>query len=134
MLFRQPRIPVSIPVQKVSVADLDADWVVRVQHRFYLPLVRTACFLLFYYCSMSCNRCNQAVFASLIFPGLVAKLLWNDFLGGFYLAGMLRLVLQHHSTFSINSLAHWLGSATYDDRLTARDSVIVALVTFGEGY
>jgi stearoyl-CoA desaturase (delta-9 desaturase) len=76
----------------------------------------------------------QAFFSALIFPGIVALQFWGDFLGGFYLAGLLRLVLQHHSTFSINSLAHFIGTTSYDDKLTARDSLIVAIITFGEGY
>jgi stearoyl-CoA desaturase (delta-9 desaturase) len=38
------------------------------------------------------------------------------------------------STFSINSIAHWLGSTSYDDRLTPRDHLLSALLTMGEGY
>ena len=34
----------------------------------------------------------------------------------------------------MNSLAHWAGSATYTDGHTARNSIITALVTLGEGY
>ena len=36
--------------------------------------------------------------------------------------------------FSVNSLAHWLGSTTFDDKLTPRDHLLTALVTLGEGY
>ena len=38
------------------------------------------------------------------------------------------------ATFSINSLAHLLGTPRYDARSSARDSTLTALVTFGEGY
>jgi stearoyl-CoA desaturase (delta-9 desaturase) len=38
------------------------------------------------------------------------------------------------STFCVNSLAHWLGDAPFDDKHTPRDHVITALVTIGEGY
>jgi stearoyl-CoA desaturase (delta-9 desaturase) len=41
-------------------------------------------------------------------------------------------VLQ--STFCVNSLAHWLGEAPFDDKHTPRDHLITALVTNGEGY
>ena len=34
----------------------------------------------------------------------------------------------------MNSLAHWLGDATYDDRNSPRDHVCTALITLGEGY
>jgi len=43
-------------------------------------------------------------------------------------------VFVHHSTFFVNSLAHWAGDATYTDGHTARNSWITALVTLGEGY
>jgi stearoyl-CoA desaturase (delta-9 desaturase) len=46
----------------------------------------------------------------------------------------LRLVIQWHATFSINSLAHQLGSQPYSRSTSARDSWVTALVTFGEGY
>jgi len=36
--------------------------------------------------------------------------------------------------FCINSLAHYVGEATYSDQRSARDSYITALCTFGEGY
>jgi stearoyl-CoA desaturase (Delta-9 desaturase) len=34
----------------------------------------------------------------------------------------------------VNSLAHWLGDAPYDDARTPRDHFITALVTIGEGW
>lgn len=34
----------------------------------------------------------------------------------------------------MNSLAHYLGDAPFDDKLTPRDHFITALVTNGEGY
>jgi stearoyl-CoA desaturase (delta-9 desaturase) len=41
---------------------------------------------------------------------------------------------MHHSTFCVNSLAHFLGESNFSDYHTARDSTITALVSFGEGY
>jgi len=55
-------------------------------------------------------------------------------LGGFLLAGVLRIVCVQHSTFCINSVCHSLGNRPYSTRCSARDSGLVALVTFGEGY
>lgn len=69
-----------------------------------------------------------------IFPTLVAGLGWGDFKGGFIYAAVLRLCFVHHSTFCVNSLAHWLGESPFDDKHTPRDHVITALVTIGEGY
>jgi len=45
-----------------------------------------------------------------------------------------RLTLVHHSTWSINSVCHTFGKATYDIDATARDHWLVALLTNGEGY
>jgi stearoyl-CoA desaturase (Delta-9 desaturase) len=50
------------------------------------------------------------------------------------LAGVLRLVLSHHFTFFINSLAHMWGRRPYSDENTAVDNALVALLTWGEGY
>lgn len=38
------------------------------------------------------------------------------------------------SIFSVNSVAHWLGETTYDDKHTPRDHLLTALLTLGEGY
>ena len=58
----------------------------------------------------------------------------GDMIGSLLLVGFLRLVLSHHTTFFINSLAHIWGKQTYTDRNTARDNGILAFFTFGEGY
>jgi stearoyl-CoA desaturase (delta-9 desaturase) len=54
--------------------------------------------------------------------------------GGLIFAGFLRIVLAHHCTFFINSLCHTLGRQPYNDSHSARDSFIMAILTFGEGY
>ena len=71
--------------------------------------------------------------------GLPALLggLWNGWvgaLGGLLLGGVARVVFVQHMTFFINSLCHTLGTRPYSSRCTARDSAIMALFTFGEGY
>ena len=45
-----------------------------------------------------------------------------------------KLTARIQSTFCVNSLAHWLGEAPFDDKHTPRDHVITALCTIGEGY
>lgn len=94
------------------VRDLQRDPLVMWQHRYYLPLALT------------------------MNLGLPILLGWacGDILGTFLLAGVLRLVLSHHATFFINSLAHMWGARPYTDDNTARDNWIVALLTYGEGY
>lgn len=55
-------------------------------------------------------------------------------LGAFLIAGVARVVCVHHVTFCINSLCHWIGDRPYSSNCTARDSILMAIVTFGEGY
>jgi stearoyl-CoA desaturase (delta-9 desaturase) len=59
---------------------------------------------------------------------------WNDFFGGVILAGVARTVINHHSTFLINSLSHYMGDQTYSDAHSSRDNWFTAFLTFGEGY
>lgn len=59
---------------------------------------------------------------------------WHGALGGFLIAGVLRVVVVQHSTFFINSLCHTIGRQPYSTKHSARDSVLMAFCTFGEGY
>ncbi|EIN03486.1 delta-9 CoA desaturase [Punctularia strigosozonata HHB-11173 SS5] len=75
-----------------------------------------------------------AFFMGYFLPCLVAGWGWGDWRGGLYFAGMVRLTLVHHCTFCVNSLAHYLGTTPYDDKLSPRDHIITAIVTLGEGH
>ncbi|KAL4402231.1 stearoyl-CoA 9-desaturase [Malassezia pachydermatis] len=97
----------------VDISDLRKNPVVKFQHKYYIPLI---------------------LFWGFVFPTLVAGLGWGDWKGGFFYAAIARLVFVHHSTFCINSLAHYLGEATFDRKNSPRDNVITALCTVGEGY
>jgi len=94
------------------VEDLQKDTVAAWQHRWYWTLVWTT---------------NLAV---PIFLGWLT----GDIIGMFLLAGIARLVVNHHVTFFINSLAHMWGKQPYSDDNTARDQHLLALITYGEGY
>lgn len=79
---------------------------------------------------------NYAAIVLLMNVGLPLTLGWmlGDVWGVFLLGGLLRLVVSHHVTFFINSLAHMWGTRPYTDENTARDNPVLALVTYGEGY
>ncbi|OLL24565.1 Acyl-CoA desaturase, partial [Neolecta irregularis DAH-3] len=96
-----------------DISDLDVDPLVKFQHRHFTPIM---------------------IFMGFILPCVVAGYGWGDFRGGFFFAGILRLVVVHHATFCVNSLAHWIGDQPFDDRLTPRDHVLTAFATLGEGY
>ncbi|MFT2092357.1 fatty acid desaturase [Paraglaciecola sp. 2405UD69-4] len=92
--------------------DLQKDKVVMWQHNNYLAVMLTANF------------------------GIPILLGWlnGDVWGMLLLAGVFRLVVVHHVTFFINSLAHIWGRQPYTDANSARDNDILAFFTFGEGY
>jgi stearoyl-CoA desaturase (delta-9 desaturase) len=94
------------------VRDLENDPVAAWQHRWYWSLVWTS---------------NVGV------PLLLGWMV-GDILGVFLLAGVARLVVNHHVTFFINSLAHIWGRQPYTDENSARDQHFLALITYGEGY
>jgi stearoyl-CoA desaturase (delta-9 desaturase) len=94
------------------VRDLQRDPLVMWQHRHYLPL---------------------ALAMNLGIPLLIGSI-DGEFAEAFLLVGVLRLVVSHHVTFCINSLAHMWGSQPYTHDTTARDNGFVALLTYGEGY
>lgn len=61
--------------------------------------------------------------------------IWHgDIIGTVLLVGLLRLVVNHHVTFFINSLAHFWGRRPYTESNSARDNDILAFLTYGEGY
>lgn len=95
-----------------NAKDLERDPIVMFQHRWYLPL------------AIATN------------VGLPLALGWavGDPWGVFLLGGLLRLVVNHHFTWFINSLAHMWGSQPYTDENTARDNPALAFLTYGEGY
>eukprot|EP01135_Chromosphaera_perkinsii_P006679 Nk52_evm81s554 gene=Nk52_evmTU81s554 len=109
MLVKQDRSEVG----RADISDLDLRPIVRWQHKYYVFLV---------------------IFVGLIFPGLFAGYFWGDYMGGWLYAGLCRLIFVHHSTFFVNSLAHYLGEQPYSDYHTSCDSFITALVSLGEGY
>jgi len=96
-----------------DVSDLSKNEVIRWQHRWYLTLILVMGFGV---------------------PTVIPGLFWGDWQGGYFFAGAGRLVFVHHSTFCVNSLAHWLGDSPFDDKHTPRDHMVTAFATIGEGY
>ncbi|KAG1724344.1 hypothetical protein EDB19DRAFT_1949787 [Suillus lakei] len=96
-----------------DISDLRKDPLVQWQHRWYFVILTIFGYLL---------------------PMVIPGLLWGDWKGGFFFVGALRMTACHHSTFCINSIAHYLGSTPYDDKHSPRDHLISAILTMGEGY
>ncbi len=100
----------SADVKKVK--DLWADPLLRFQHNHYISIATFMCFGL---------------------PMLLGAT-WGDAFGGLFITGALRVVLNHHFTWLINSLCHYAGTQPYSDKISARDNWLTALLTYGEGY
>lgn len=65
---------------------------------------------------------------------ILLGLIFGDVWGMLLFAGLVRVVMVHHITFSINSFAHIFGSQSWSKDNSARDSWALSLFTFGEGY
>ncbi|KAF5353846.1 hypothetical protein D9758_010555 [Tetrapyrgos nigripes] len=95
----------------VDKEDLDNDSVVRLQHRYYVPL---------------------ALFIGFVLPSSLG-LLWGEPLQAFIWGGLVSKLFIWHSILLLNSLAHWNGHQPYSDEDTSRGNLIVAVLTGGEG-
>ncbi|MFV8819930.1 acyl-CoA desaturase [Haliea sp. E17] len=95
-----------------NARDLQDDPVVMFQHNHYVPLT---------------------VVMNIGLPLLLGVFL-GDIIGTLLLVGLLRLVVNHHFTFFINSLAHFWGRRPYTEANSARDNDFLAFLTYGEGY
>ncbi len=95
-----------------NVNDLQRDKIVMWQHRHYYSI------------ALIMN----------ILPPLFMGAITGDYIAHFLACGFLRLVYSHHTTFFINSLAHYWGRQPYTRENSARDNDLLAFFTYGEGY
>jgi stearoyl-CoA desaturase (delta-9 desaturase) len=101
------------PMDKKSItSDLRRNPLINFQHKYYVWLM---------------------VAANLFTTGLV-WLATGDLFGAFILSWVLRQFFSHHTTWFINSLAHYWGHQNYSTEHTAVDNYILCFLTFGEGY
>ena len=98
-----------------NVNDLKKDRLVMWQHRYVHLLALTM---------------------GMILPAAIGAIWdgWSGALGGLLLGGVAKTVVLQHCTFFINSACHTVGRRPYSTRCSARDSFLMALFTFGEGY
>ncbi len=98
-----------------NVADLRKDKLVMWQHRHAVSI---------------------AIIIGLVVPALIGYAIGGGVaaLGAFIVVGIFRVFCVQQSTFFINSLCHMTGTQPYSTKCSARDSPVMALFTFGEGY
>eukprot|EP01134_Creolimax_fragrantissima_P001084 CFRG1084T1 len=96
-------------LDRINVNDLKKDWIVMLQHKVFVPLQIFVAF------GMPILLFPEDKVQSIIYGGFMAR------------------VLTWHSTWCVNSLAHWLGHDEYSNETSAKDHYLTALLTFGEG-
>lgn len=95
-----------------NIEDLKRDPILRFQNKFYVVV---------------------AVASGVLLPWSIGYSLGDPW-GGLVIGSFFRMVFFHHITWFINSAAHTFGSRPYDPSITARNSLLLALLTMGEGY
>ncbi|MFC7530942.1 acyl-CoA desaturase [Actinoplanes sp. GCM10030250] len=95
--------------------DLLADRGIRIVDRLFLPLIAL----------------------SLLTPALIGGLVtgtWAGALSAFFWAGLVRMALLHHVTWSVNSICHVVGERPFDSKDRATNFWPLAILSFGESW
>jgi stearoyl-CoA desaturase (Delta-9 desaturase) len=77
------------------------------------------------------------VIASFVLPAILGLVITRSFTGmlsAFLWAGLVRIFLLHHVTFSINSLCHFFGKRPYETKEKSVNFWPLALLSFGESW
>lgn len=74
---------------------------------------------------------------SLLLPALIGGLIsmsWTGVFLGFIWGGLVRILVVHHITWSVNSVCHLWGTRPYNSHDESRNNPIVGVLAFGEGW
>nr|WP_263254074.1 acyl-CoA desaturase [Saccharopolyspora rosea] len=74
---------------------------------------------------------------TLLMPALLGGLLtwsWTGVLTGFFWAGLVRVAVLHHVTWSVNSICHMIGERPFRSRDRSANFWPLALLSFGESW
>jgi stearoyl-CoA desaturase (delta-9 desaturase) len=77
------------------------------------------------------------VIVGLLLPAVLGGLItmtWSGALLGFLWGGLVRVLLVHHVTWSVNSVCHLWGSRPYRSHDESRNNAIVGILGLGEGW
>jgi len=94
--------------KKVNISDIEADPIARWQSNNYRWL-------------------------SLFLAFGLPLIIFEDKIQAYFYGGCLARVLVWHTTWFVNSLAHWLGDDEYSNETSAKDHFLTAILTLGEG-
>ncbi len=74
---------------------------------------------------------------SLIIPAVIGGLVtmsWGGALLGFVWGGLVRVLVVHHATWSVNSVCHLWGTRAYKSHDESRNNPVVGVLALGEGW
>ncbi|MEM9252003.1 MAG: fatty acid desaturase [Planctomycetota bacterium] len=77
------------------------------------------------------------VIIGLVFPAVLAGVItlsWWGVLLGFLWGGLVRVLLVHHVTWSVNSICHLWGTQPFDSHDESRNNAVIAFLALGEGW
>ena len=77
------------------------------------------------------------VIAGLLLPALLGGVLtmsWMGALLGFVWGGLVRVLIVHHVTWSVNSICHLWGTRPFESHDLSRNNAIVGVLALGEGW
>jgi len=101
-------------VNVIDMSDIKADKMLMVQHKYYIPL---------------------ALLCSFALPIYLWRIIFNEpWFACIAIGGAYRYVYSLHCTWTINSLAHYIGMKPYDKNISATESGTISFLSVGEGW
>jgi len=98
----------------LDYSDLMADPFVKFQHEYYVQLVVLVCF---------------------VFPTVFPVYMWGEnWVVALMVSGFMRYTIVLHFTWTVNSLAHYVGTRPFDTTMYAAENPVVAYMAMGEGW
>ncbi|KTC84113.1 acyl-CoA desaturase [Legionella brunensis] len=97
------------------IADLLADRDLKIINKYYIPIA----------------------LSGLIIPGIINGLMfmsWYHFIEGIIVCGLVRVCIQQHVTWSINSICHIWGKKNFITQDHSRNNWLFAILAYGEGW
>ncbi|XP_013139663.1 PREDICTED: acyl-CoA desaturase-like [Papilio polytes] len=100
--------------KRIDMSDLEADWMVMFQKKYYYPL--------------------YVIFALFIPVWVPIQYFGETFLNSLLVCYFLRYLFQVNGTWLVNSAAHLYGTRPYDKNLQPVESWFVSWLSLGEGW
>ena len=73
-------------------------------------------------------------FMCFVLPTIYGHMVYGDWKIGLFVFGFLRWIATLHSTWTVNSFAHYSGTRNYNDNIKPSNNWIVSLLSGGEGW